>query len=855
MSLSAPVVAQAQTAAAAATISATPSGIDAGDLLVACIMPFQSLSPADVTTTPTGWSAVAQPYPTSGSYLGVLYAYKVATAADIGAEVTFGFDGDYDVTMTIVGVRSSLSGHVANIVQAWSLAQVIAASLGSPGVCYQGGTTAAVVQFGGRVTTAPAGPVKNFNNGSDFTEIATQAAGTDASCLLQDVEGQFLSQAEAVAGGWPGGGGAIDSWLVLWLTETTAAPLAPTGLAPTAGSYLDATETIAFSGTYNPTNGQPMNALRLSYQQTGGTTYYWTGTAWSTTQTWVAASASPGGQFSISPTAGATHGPTNGTSGSYTVACQESGADAQGAACSPILINFNAVPVVDVIGPTGTIVLPQPTINWTFTGSGGATQAQYRVCVYGSAQYGIAGFTPGTSPSTYDSGTVNGSSTSDTAAANLQSDSYRAYVQVTDSNGETSAWEYVAFTLTVQEPMPPLFTAVEEQDPTTGAPQVAITATGQDNLLDADTAGFNTSVGTWTASGTASPTLELEPGVALSGANSCAVPAAAPGTVILNTAETAITPNETVTATVAVYGATFSGTVTFKIVWFNSSGAPVGTPATVTFSATTSAWTTHTVTATPPGSATEAALGMTWTAPASSTAQIYIDQAGLYEAAAAPTWSAGGFAGDSTVEVQSSPDGENWTDVYGMGAVALPSPSQAVTGLIDRTAPPNADVYYRARVNAVAGSYTYTSVWTDAIGPLVPDAQFMWWLQIPGEPDSAVGFNLAQDTQRKVKEIGTIDYPLGRSHGVKMSDGTKGLPASLPIQMNSITGAGGLTALRALMQYSGVLLLQDPVGVQQYVTHDPATDITEANNFKTYGTDSPYSTVTFTFIEVDGPTG
>ena len=122
---------------------------------------------------------------------------------------------------------------------------------------------------------------------------ATQTAGTDTSCLLQDVEGQFLSQSQAYCGSWTGtgGSGATDSWLVLWFTEVSAAPLAPTNLSPAAGTYLDATGTIPFSGTYNPTNGQPMNALCLSYQQTGGTKYYWTGSAWSTTQTWVAASA------------------------------------------------------------------------------------------------------------------------------------------------------------------------------------------------------------------------------------------------------------------------------------------------------------------------------------------------------------------------------------------------------------------------------------------------------------------------------------------------------------------------------------------------------------------------------------
>jgi hypothetical protein len=94
--------------------------------------------------------------------------------------------------------------------------------------------------------------------------------------------------------------------------------------------------------------------------------------------------------------------------------------------------------------------------------------------VYTAAQYGVGGFTPGTSPSTWDSGVV-GTSTASADSAVLTNAVYRFYVQITQTGGQTSAWQFSAFTINTTPPSTPTLGAAS--DPVTAETTLTVFST------------------------------------------------------------------------------------------------------------------------------------------------------------------------------------------------------------------------------------------------------------------------------------------------------------------------------------------------------------------------------------------
>lgn len=87
-------------------------------------------------------------------------------------------------------------------------------------------------------------------------------------------------------------------------------------------------------------------------------------------------------------------------------------------------------PTLAVSAPTGTVSLTStPQIVWGFSGDT-IGQGGYRVRVFTAAQYGIGGFNPESSPSTYDSGVVTSTNTFHQLPAGTLAKGvvYRAYV-------------------------------------------------------------------------------------------------------------------------------------------------------------------------------------------------------------------------------------------------------------------------------------------------------------------------------------------------------------------------------------------------------------------------------------------
>jgi hypothetical protein len=110
-----------------------------------------------------------------------------------------------------------------------------------------------------------------------------------------------------------------------------------------------------------------------------------------------------------------------------------------------------AGPAVTVTSPSGLISTGQPSISWTTAFPSSAQQTSYQVLIYNQSQYTASGFTIGTTPALFDTGVVAASTTFSVSL--LGSDiyltdnvAYRAYVQITETGGQTSNWVYSSFT-------------------------------------------------------------------------------------------------------------------------------------------------------------------------------------------------------------------------------------------------------------------------------------------------------------------------------------------------------------------------------------------------------------------------
>jgi hypothetical protein len=109
-------------------------------------------------------------------------------------------------------------------------------------------------------------------------------------------------------------------------------------------------------------------------------------------------------------------------------------------------------PTSTATGPTGTITTTSsPTVTWSYSqGSDGGPQARYQVRVFSAAQYGIAGFDPGSSPSTYDSAEQYSGATSAVVGPLPGGIAYRAYMRAAQtvlSLPQYSDWTFVSFTI------------------------------------------------------------------------------------------------------------------------------------------------------------------------------------------------------------------------------------------------------------------------------------------------------------------------------------------------------------------------------------------------------------------------
>ncbi len=313
---------------------------------------------------------------------------------------------------------------------------------------------------------------------------------------------------------------------------------------------------------------------------------------------------------------------------------------------------------VDAINEATTT---RPTIVWAFTSNAdNDPQSAYRVKVFTPAQYGIAGFNPETSPSTWDSGTRAGAGEELTVGKDLApGGTYRAYVKgAIDFNGSNwfTAWANSA-DFTVTPAPPPAPTLLVTADPTLPYYRNVIRVQGFVNLLtgqqssleDTTTTGWfagqNTTIantGAQFADGVRALQLTKTVSTGTAFANTPAADAGQ-GAAIL------IRPGQQYTAVASFRAAVTGRQARVRIAFYQHDNTFVSDALGSLITDTTSGWTQATVTATAPANAAQATVELQVGNGLAAINEVhYADKIGLWPGAGT-VWSyGGGVAADGT---------------------------------------------------------------------------------------------------------------------------------------------------------------------------------------------------------------
>lgn len=254
-------------------------------------------------------------------------------------------------------------------------------------------------------------------------------------------------------------------------------PSAPTLNSPLASAFQDVAAGTGFQAIYNPTDNSNQNAYAFRIKTSAGSYQYWNATsgALQGTIVWNTVVTAPGAAWTITLPSGIL---ANGNVYNWSFASQESIANLQGAFAPDRTFTAQAAPTVTITAPTGTIATSSPGSAWTTTPGAGASQIAYRVV----REHGAYGTTPGSGTQDYDSGVVASSAGTQAVAVVLANGTtYRDFVQVTETGGQTSGWGISTFTVTITPPAAPTLIAAAGTDPSTGAPRVDLQST--DNNL------------------------------------------------------------------------------------------------------------------------------------------------------------------------------------------------------------------------------------------------------------------------------------------------------------------------------------------------------------------------------------
>jgi hypothetical protein len=581
-------------------------------------------------------------------------------------------------------------------------------------------------------------------DGTSITESGPMTAFTGTAFKVSNgVDTAYLITTTASGTNSLWNSGISAHWYLSCITiipPAYTAPSAPTLSGPANASYQDVSAGITFAPiTFNSTDAANQNAYAFRIKVSGGTYNYWNvGTsALQSTIVWNADSVVPGGTWSVTLPAGIL---TNGNAYNWSFASQEALANLQGPFASDFTFTAQAPPSVVVNSPTGSVATNAPVVSWTDTLAGGASQIDYQIKVE-SGPYGAA---PGSGVLAWNSGVVASALISVTVGVALTPGvTYRAFVQITETGGQVSAWGYSTFTVAVDVPAVSAITATPTNDPVTGAPRVTLTVNANDNQLTANQSSLEGNVTTGWSAG-ANTTIAASSTWAQDGSYSLAMTATAAGAVVatipVGVSGVPVIAGQTVRAMAYFHSPTTSRVCSVAIAFYN--GATLLSTSTST-----------TVNSTTTGGATGAQAFISMAVPVNATfATLILNGAGLGASevlnadsmlvapGSSTTWTKGGFVGTTTVTITRS-DGVLVRGAGWNGTAALPV-SQMVTIYDYETI---ASHTYSATVSTVAGGLTLTSgAGVSAAAGVVLSS---WDIMDPTNPASYTKLEWAGDTR------------------------------------------------------------------------------------------------------------
>lgn len=135
--------------------------------------------------------------------------------------------------------------------------------------------------------------------------------------------------------------------------------------------------------------------------------------------------------------------------------------------------------------------------------------------------------------------------------------------------------------------------------------------------------------------------------------------------------------------------------------------------------------------------------------------------------------------------------------------------------ILDYEAPRGLTVRYRARSIGVSGEERIPSAWSSSIPQVLVTNDGTWWLKAVASPSLNVGSLIATgDLTRRVEEPNTVFRPLGDNLPIVVAGLIGGVDGQLRL---TTTTSSNWADVEAVLLHQGTLLVQDPVGRQQYI--------------------------------------
>jgi hypothetical protein len=475
----------------------------------------------------------------------------------------------------------------------------------------------------------------------------------------------------------------------------------------------------------------------------------------------------------------------------------------------------------------------------TVTTGDGSPQTTYTVKVFSAAQYGIGGFNPDTSPSTFTT-TGTGTTATTTIAGLTNATTYRAYVKTAKTSGSQTvygAWAFSAFTTSVVLPATPTITATLDNP----NQRVTLVYAAFANLLSAQDASMETATSTGSYVATTNCAIAQSTTFADVGTGSLRLTSVAAGNMVANTAIGVagypVLTGVTYSATLRTRAAVSARTITVGISWYDATGVFLSTTTGTGAANTAVGFTTVTVTGAAPASAAYAAVVVTVTATAAAAEVHYVDTVALHPGST-PAWMPGGA---TLVHVVNRTQGGVTTAVRGLVVDA----AQRCT-FADYEALRGVSVTYTATVTATYTTGTVAVSATGSSAAVTPTNDGTHWLKAPLASGLNIGagnvhIQKGSPTFTREEDIGVF-RPLGRSKAVVVAGDLEGEDGTFTLHT---IGATEWANMNALIQHQSPLLWQDLDGSQKYVRVISRQYVKRSNGAR--------REVSLTYVETDTP--